>query len=80
MNMTKETKNKRSVTKASNIAEVVMAHPEVVEVFMDWGLHCVGCAAQAYDTIENGSKVHGFTDADIDELVARLNEVIKHKE
>jgi hybrid cluster-associated redox disulfide protein len=78
--MKKESKKVNKVTKDSNIAEVVYKHPESVEVFMDYGLHCVGCSASAYDTIESGAKIHGLSDKDIGEMIERLNEVINFKE
>lgn len=68
------------ITKDSNLAEVVYKYPETAEVLMDYGLHCVGCFASAYDTIEAGAKVHGLSDKDIEEMVVRINEVIKFKE
>jgi hybrid cluster-associated redox disulfide protein len=68
------------VAKDSNLAEVVYKHPEAVEVLIDYGLHCVGCAASSYDTVEAGAKVHGLSDKEIDEMIERVNEVIKFKE
>ena len=70
----------KKITKDSNLAEVVYKHPESEEVLMDYGLHCVGCIASVYDTIEAGAKVHGLSDKDIEEMVERINEVIKFKE
>ncbi len=72
------TANKESaVTRSSNLGEVVFKYPKTAEVLLDYGLHCVGCGAMNYDTIEAGARVHGFNDAEIDELVIRVNEVIK---
>lgn len=68
------------VTKDSNLAEVVYKNPEAAEVLIDYGLHCVECIASAYDTVEAGAKVHGLSDKEIDEMVERVNEVIKFKE
>jgi hybrid cluster-associated redox disulfide protein len=68
------------VTKDSNLAEVVYKNPEAAEVLIDYGLHCVGCAASSYDTVEAGAKVHGLSDKEIDEMIERVNEVIKFKE
>ncbi len=59
------------------ITEVVEKHPETVEVFMDHGLHCVGCAAARFESIEQGAEVHGI---DIDKLVADLNNALKKEE
>lgn len=63
-----------------NLAEVIFKYPQLAEVLLDFGLHCVGCMANSFDTIEMGAKVHGMSDQEIEEMVARLNEVIDHGE
>ncbi len=40
------------------------------------GLHCVGCQAATWETLEAGMMGHGFSDEEIDGLVARLNEIL----
>lgn len=70
----------QKITKESNIAKVIKDYPQVIEVLLDWGLHCVGCSASVVDTIEAGAKVHGLSDEEITELVERINEVIEYKE
>lgn len=79
-NSNQSAKEKFVVTKEVNLGELVYNHPETAEVILDYGLHCVGCFASSVDTLEQGAKLHGLSDADIAELVDRLNEVIKFKE
>lgn len=40
------------------------------------GLHCVGCHAATYETLEAGMYGHGKTDAEIDRLLERLNTLL----
>ncbi len=40
------------------------------------GLHCVGCHAAVWETLEGGMMSHGKTDEQIDELVRRLNALL----
>lgn len=40
------------------------------------GLHCVGCHAAVWETLEAGMYSHGKTDDQIDELVKRLNALL----
>lgn len=47
------------ITKDMTIQEVVFKHPELMEVFMEYGLHCMGCAVAQFDTIEAGARAHG---------------------
>ncbi len=40
------------------------------------GLHCVGCHAATWETLEVGMKGHGKTDAEIEHLMGRLNDLL----
>jgi len=61
-----------------NLAELVTVYPELVNVLMeDYGLHCVSCFAAGFDTLEEGAKIHGYDDADIEKMVKRLNSLVK---
>jgi hybrid cluster-associated redox disulfide protein len=78
---TKKIKSKfKKITKDTNLAKLLWEHPETAEILVDYGLHCIGCAASSYDTLEAGCKVHGLDDETISELVDRINEVIEFKE
>ncbi len=63
-----------AITKSMTIGEVVMKWPETAATFMEWGLHCYGCAVARYENIEQGASAHGI---DPDKLVEALNEAIK---
>ena len=68
------------VTKDSNLGMLIFEHPEVAEVLLDYGLHCVGCAASGFDSVEAGAKIHGYDDKEIQEMLSRVNEVIEFGE
>jgi len=48
------------ITKDMIIGEVVCDHPELMGVFLEYGLHCVGCSIAQFDTIEAGARAHGI--------------------
>jgi len=68
--------NTKNITKNSNIKDVLDKHPKTAEVFLAFGLHCVGCMASGFDTIEQGAKIHGFSDDDIKDLLDELNKML----
>jgi len=68
------------VTKDSNIAEIVFKYPQVADVLMAFGLHCVGCFASAFDTIEQGAAIHEMDQEEIEELIDEINKVIENPE
>ena len=58
------------ITKDMTIQEVVQRNPETIRVFLEHGLHCIGCAVARYENIEQGALAHGI---DVDALVRDLN-------
>ena len=59
-----------AITKEMPIGDVVRSHPETVPVFMQHGLHCIGCAVAAFESIAEGAAAHGI---DVDALIEDLN-------
>ena len=57
------------ITRDTLISEVVENCPEAMPVFMDIGMHCIGCALAAGETIEQACAAHGV---DPDEFLAYL--------
>ena len=50
------------ITKETPIKELIDKHPEVVEILMGYGLHCVNCHFSEFDTLEDGALMHGIDD------------------
>lgn len=72
--MMKKTKNK--ITKKMSFAEIVREEPEVAEVLMEKGMHCIGCPMAMQESLEQGAIAHGL---DPDKLEKELNEKLKKK-
>ena len=66
------------ITKDTIIDEITKEHPELTEVlFMDYGLHCVGCFGGSIETIGEGLAGHGMSDEDIDKVITELNDAVE---
>jgi len=61
------------ITKDMTIQEVVQNNPETIRVFLEHGLHCIGCSVARYENIEQGALAHGI---DVDSLIDDLNAVV----
>ena len=61
------------ITKDTGIIEAVQSHPEIIEVFAEYGLGCIGCMAAHFETIGQGAGAHGI---DVDALIEDINKVI----
>jgi len=69
-------KGSEYITKDMLIGDVLAKYPSLAEVLLKYGLHCVGCHANYYDTIEQGMKVHGLPDEAVDQAVKECNGAI----
>jgi hybrid cluster-associated redox disulfide protein len=61
------------ISKGMTLGEVISNFPDAVPTMVNYGLHCVGCHVAAYETVEQGAKAHGMTDADIDKMLKEMN-------
>ena len=68
------------ITKDTNLADLIFKYPETAEILLDYGLHCVGCVASSFDSVEAGAKIHGYSDKEVSEMVVRINEGIEYGE
>jgi len=64
------------ITKDMTVGEVLRAYPETVQVFLNLGMHCLGCPSSTMESVEGAALTHG---RNVDELVAELNKVIEAK-
>lgn len=67
---------KQKITKDMTFGAVLEKYPEAAEVFMKYGMHCIGCAIAVSETIEQGAQAHGI---DVDEIMKELNKAVKNK-
>ncbi len=61
------------ITKDTIIGDILDICPETAPLFLEMGMHCLGCPASRGETIEEACAVHG---TDADELVEKINATI----
>ena len=59
-----------TVTKDMSIGQVLTINQDTASVFMDFGMHCLGCPHATAESIQDACAVHG---SDPDVLVEKLN-------
>jgi iron-sulfur cluster assembly protein len=68
------------ISKDMTIAEILTAFPEktldMSEIMREFGIHCVGCGAAAFETLEQGVLGHGFGEEDLQKLIHNLNTLL----
>ena len=67
------------ISKKMTIGDILENHPEAAEIMMQSGMHCVGCPATMFESLEDGAKAHGLKDEDINKMVEEINRKISKK-
>lgn len=62
------------------ISDAVALYPAVVPIFMEYGLHCVGCFISDSETILQGGLGHGMSEAEIDNMMLDAQEEVDKEE
>ena len=56
------------------IADIVEKYPDSAIIFLEHGLHCIGCSASPFESLESGMMGHGRPKEDLDALLKDLND------
>lgn len=76
-------KKAKKITRQMTIEEILGMFPykaqRLSQEITNAGLHCVGCHAAVWETLEAGMMTHGKTDEQIDELTRRLNALLEEE-
>mgnify|MGYP002626312964 CR=1 FL=1 len=59
-----------TITKDTIIGEILDLDMSTAPLFLEIGMHCLGCPASRGETVEQACAVHGI---DPEELVAKVN-------
>lgn len=63
----------QAITKDMTIGDVLAKWPWTVDVFTARGIHCAGCGAATFETVEQGILGHGREQAELDAIIEELN-------
>lgn len=70
----------KKITKKTKLSQIIKNNPDLAKILIkDYGLHCLGCFAVAFETLEQGAKAHGMSAKEIDKMVKNLNQKLKTK-
>lgn len=76
-------KQQKKITRQMTIEEILGMFPykaqRLSQEITNAGLHCVGCHAAVWETLEAGMYSHGKNEAQIEELVRRLNNLLEEE-
>lgn len=58
------------IEKNMTIGKILENNPDKINVLLDAGMHCIGCAISEDETLEQACSVHGI---DVEDLLQELN-------
>ena len=67
---------RRKISASMNVMDIVNMHPQAADVLGAYGLYCFQCALGDTDSLEDGARLHGLTDEDIENMVTDLEELL----
>lgn len=63
-----------TISKDTIIGDILDNAPETAPIFLEMGMHCLGCPSARSESVADACMVHGVS---VDEIVEKLNECIK---
>ncbi|MBQ7400353.1 MAG: DUF1858 domain-containing protein [Clostridia bacterium] len=61
------------ITKDTIIGDILDIAPQAAPLFLEIGMHCLGCPSARGETVEMACEVHGV---DADELLEKINDLL----
>jgi len=66
-----------AINNKTKLGVIFKKYPKAAELLMTkFGLHCVGCFAASFETLEQGACAHGMSKKEIEKMVEELNSVV----
>ena len=59
-----------TITKDTIIGDILDTDETLAPIFLEMGMHCLGCPSSRGETVEQAAAVHG---QDVDTLLTKLN-------
>ncbi|MDQ3099413.1 MAG: DUF1858 domain-containing protein [bacterium] len=72
--------DKKVITTATNVYELISEYPDSQEVLIEYGIPCASCHFSSYDTIADSIAEFGIEDEDVKDMLEQLNEIVRTTE
>ncbi len=61
------------ITKFDALSIILEESPRAAELLAEYGLHCVNCFANQYDSLETGASMHNMTEVEMQDMIDEIN-------
>lgn len=69
-----------ALKKDTLISDILRDCPKAVEYLAEYGLLCVTCPLNQFDTLEGGARIHQMDDRALRKMIREINEELKKNE
>lgn len=59
--------------KETLISEILNDCPKAIELLAEYGLLCVSCFLNQFDTLETGTKIHHMSESEAQKMIDEIN-------
>ena len=67
------------IHKDMTMGEILQKYPATAEVMTRYGLHCVGCHVNTFETLEQGMRGHGGSYEQVESMLIEMNDFVKNQ-
>lgn len=67
------------ISRQTRLMQIAMQEPDLIAILLEEGMHCIGCPASAFESLEEGCRAHGFNEEKINRIVLKLNTKLQEK-
>ena len=64
-----------TITRDMTISDILKVNPNIANILMGMGMHCLSCPSSQAETLEEAAAVHGVS-AEV--IVREINEFLEH--
>jgi len=59
------------------ISDILRDCPKTLEYLAEYGLFCISCPLNQFDTLETGAKIHSMSDKALQKMINEINQKLK---
>lgn len=61
------------ITRFDALKIILEESPRAAELLAEYGLHCVNCFANEYDSLETGASMHDMSEEEMADMIDEIN-------
>ena len=73
-------KNPYVIKKDALISDILRDCPKAIEFLAEYGIFCVTCFLNQYDTLATGTKLHHMNEEEADKMIDEINSELAKEE